>query len=125
MQPGIWQERRKSDSLRGTTDKVAVGKYDKTEVEDMQIVKRVAELAEKYNCKMSQIAIAWQWAKGIVSPIIGATKTSYLDDAAGAFAVKLTAEDIAYLEEPYAPHKIVGAIDKNPEQGVVLLDEKK
>ena len=115
----------KSDSLRGTTDKVAMEKYDKTEVEDMQIVKRVAELTEKYNCKMSQIAIAWQWAKGIVSPIIGATKTSYLDDAAGAFAVKLTAEDIAYLEEPYAPHKIVGAIDKNPEQGVVLLDEKK
>ena len=114
----------KSDSLRGTTDKVAMGKYDKTEV-DMQIVKRVAELTEKYNCKMSQIAIAWQWAKGIVSPIIGATKTSYLDDATGAFAVKLTAEDIAYLEEPYAPHKIVGAIDKNPEQGVVLLDEKK
>ena len=49
----------KSESLRGTTDRVAMGKYDKTEAEDMQIVKRVAELAEKYNCKMSQIAIAW------------------------------------------------------------------
>ena len=59
----------KSDSLRGTTDRVAMGKYDKTETEDMKIVKRVAELAEKYDCKMSQIAIAWQWAKGIVSPI--------------------------------------------------------
>ena len=104
----------KSDSLRGTTDRVAMGKYDKTETEDMKIVKRVAELAEKYDCKMSQIAIAWQWAKGIVSPIIGATKTSYLDDAAGAFNIKLTAEDIAYLEEPYVPHKIIGAIDKNP-----------
>ena len=115
----------KSDSLRGTTDRVAMGKYDKTETEDMKIVKRVAELAEKYDCKMSQIAIAWQWAKGIVSPIIGATKTSYLDDAAGAFNIKLTAEDIAYLEEPYVPHKIIGAIDKNPKQGVVLLDEKK
>ena len=57
----------KSDSLRGTTDRVAMGKYDKTETEDMKIVKRVAELAEKYDCKMSQIAIAWQWAKGIVS----------------------------------------------------------
>ena len=56
----------KSESLRGTTDRVAMGKYDKTEAEDMQIVKRVAELAEKYNCKMSQIAIAWQWAKGIL-----------------------------------------------------------
>lgn len=40
-----------------------MGKYDKTETEDMKIVKRVAELAEKYNCKMSQIAIAWQWAR--------------------------------------------------------------
>lgn len=78
----------------------------------MQIVKRVAELAEKYNCKMSQIAIAWQWAKGILSPIIGATKTQYLDDSAGAFDIKLTAEDLAYLEEPYVPHEIVGAIDK-------------
>ena len=115
----------KSESLRGTTDRVAMGKYDKTEAEDMQIVKRVAELAEKYNCKMSQIAIAWQWAKGILSPIIGATKTQYLDDSAGAFHIKLTAEDLAYLEEPYVPHEIVGAIDKNPEQGVILLDEKK
>ena len=115
----------KSDSLRGTTDRVVMGKYDKTEVEDMQIVKRVAELAEKYSCKMSQIAIAWQWEKGIVSPIIGATKISYLDDAAGAFAVKLTAGDIAYLEEPYLPHRIVGAIDHNLEDGVMLLDEKR
>lgn len=96
----------KSESLRGTTDRVAMGKYDKTEAEDMQIVKRVAELAEKYNCKMSQIAIAWQWAKGILSPIIGATKTQYLDDSAGAFDIKLTAEDLAYLEEPYVPHEI-------------------
>lgn len=91
----------------------------------IQIVKRVAELAEKYNCKMAQIAIAWQWAKGILSPIIGATKTQYLDDSAGAFDIKLTAEDLAYLEEPYVPHEIVGAIDKNPAQGVILLDEKK
>ena len=37
----------------------------------------------------------------------------------------LTAEDLAYLEEPYVPHEIVGAIDKNPAQGVILLDEKK
>ena len=52
-------------------------------------------------------------------------KNKLLDDAAGAFNIKLTAEDIAYLEEPYVPHKIIGAIDKNPKQGVVLLDEKK
>lgn len=114
-----------SNSLRGTTDRVARGKYDRMEQHDMLIVKRVSELAEKHGCKMSQIAIAWQWAKGVASPIIGATKAKYLDDAVGALDVKLSDEDISYLEEMYVPHPIVGAIDKNPAQGVILLDEKK
>lgn len=114
-----------TDTLRSRTDRVAMGKYDRMEEQDMLIVSRVHELAEKYNCKMSQIAIAWQWAKGIASSIIGATKASYLDDAEGALEVKLTADDIAYLEEMYVPHPIVGAINQNPAQGVVLLDEKK
>ncbi|HIW57521.1 MAG TPA: aldo/keto reductase [Firmicutes bacterium] len=115
----------KSDSLRSKTDRVAMGKYDRMEEHDIRIVDRVRELSEKHGCKMSQIAIAWLWAKGVASPIIGATKPSYLDDAAGALDVKLSDEDIAYLEELYVPHPIVGAIDKNPYQGVVLLDEKK
>lgn len=115
----------KSNSLRGKTDRVAMGKYDRMEEQDMQIVKRVHELAGKYECKMSQIAIAWHWAKGVASPIIGATKKQYFDDAVNALTIKLSPEDIAYLEETYVPHPIVGAIDKNPEQGVTLLDEKR
>ena len=114
-----------SDSLRGQTDRVAKGKYDRMEQEDIRIVERVAQLAEKHGCKMSQVALAWQWAKGVASPIVGATKARYLDDAAGALDVQLTAEDIALLEECYVPHPIVGAIKANPPQGVVLLDEKK
>ena len=115
----------KSNSLRGKTDRTAMGKYDKMEQQDIHIVKRVQKLSEKYNCKMSQIAIAWQWEKGVASPIIGATKAEYFDDAVGALDLRLTAEDMEYLEELYVPHPIVGAIDKNPEQGVMLLDEKK
>lgn len=114
-----------SDTLRGKTDRVAKGKYDRMEQQDIGIVKRVAELAERYGCKLSQIALAWQWAKGVTAPIVGATKVGYIDDAAGALDVKLTGSDIAYLEELYVPHPIVGAIDRNPEQGTVLLDEKK
>ena len=115
----------RTDSLRSRTDRVAMGKYDKMEEQDMQIVSRVHELSQKHGCKMSQIALAWQWAKGIASPIIGATKASYLDDAAGALDVELSAEDINYLEEMYVPHPIVGAINHNPAHGVVLLDQKK
>lgn len=114
-----------ADTLRSKTDRVAMGKYDRTEEQDMQIVARVHELAEKHGVKMQQIALAWQWAKGVASPIVGATKARYLDDAAGALDVTLNSEEIAFLEEPYLPHRIVGAIDRNPPQGVVLLDEKK
>lgn len=107
------------------TDRVAMGKYDRTEEQDMQIVSRVHELAQRYGVKMQEIALAWHWAKGVASPIVGATKSSYLDDAAAALAVRLSEQDIAYLEEPYVPHRIVGAIDRNPPDGVILLDEKK
>ena len=114
-----------SDTLRGRTDRVAKGKYDHMEKQDIKIVARVEELAEKYHCNMSQMAIAWHLAKGVESPIIGATKLKYIDDAVGALAIHLTDEDIVYLEELYVPHPIIGAIDKNPEQGIMLLDEKK
>lgn len=114
-----------SDSIRSKTDRAAMGKYDRTQEQDMEIVRRVHRLAERYGVKMQQIALAWEWEKGVTAPIIGATKASHFDDAAGAFSVKLTAEDIAFLEEPYVPHRIVGAVDSNPPEGTKLLDVKK
>lgn len=116
-----WQ----THTLRSQTDRVAMGKYDKAKDQDLGIVKRVSELADKYNTSMSQIALAWQWAKGVASPIVGSTKVSHLDDAANALNLQLTADDVQYLEALYFPHEIVGAIDHNPDQGTVLIDEKK
>ncbi|OCG05910.1 aldo/keto reductase [Gilliamella apis] len=101
-----WQ----TNTLRSKTDKTAVAKYDSTQQIDMNIVKRVNEIAQKYAVTMTQIALAWQFAKGVASPIIGATKTLYLDDAVGALKLSLTKDDIAYLEELYLPHRIVGAL---------------
>ncbi|MGM9653230.1 MAG: aldo/keto reductase [Eubacteriales bacterium] len=99
-----------ADTERSKTDRMAAKKYDGTREEDYRIVLRVAELAEKYGKTMTQIALAWQYAKGVSAPIIGATKAKYFDDAVGAFEVQLTAEDIAFLEDAYVPHKIVGAL---------------
>lgn len=99
-----------SDSKRSRTDKIAREKYDSAEVTDLLIIGRVAELAEKYGVKMSQLALAWLWAKGVTAPLIGATKASHYDDAVKALDIRLTAEDIKYLEELYTPHKIVGAL---------------
>ncbi len=99
-----------ADTLRSKTDVTAAGKYDSTKDTDMDIVDRVSELANRKNCTMTQIALAWEFAKGITSAIIGATKEKYFDDAVGSFNVKLSKEELAYLEELYVPHKIVGAL---------------
>ena len=100
----------KTDTKRSQTDKTAVTKYDSTQETDYGIVLRVSEIAEKYHATMTQIALAWQFAKGVTAPIIGATKAKYFDDAIGALNIRLTEDDISYLEELYVPHKIVGAI---------------
>ncbi len=103
-----------SDSARSKTDTSARAKYDTAEDQDMPIIKRVDELAQQHGVKMSQIALAWQWAKGVTAPIVGATKQQYLDDAAAAMDIKLTPDEVAYLDEPYTAHEIVGALDQNP-----------
>lgn len=100
----------KTDTLRSQTDRTAVAKYDGTQEKDSMIVQRVHETAEKYGASMTKIAIAWHLAKGMTAPIIGATKAKHLDDAAGALDISLSAEDIAYLEELYQPHKVVGLL---------------
>ena len=78
-----------------------------------------------YNMQLVAKEHGMALGKGVSAPIIGAIKAAHLDDAAKALVVKLTLEDISYLEEPYVPHWIVGAIDHNPADGVMLLDEKK
>lgn len=100
-----WSETTK----RLETDQIARSKYDTTTSSDKLVVDRVAEIAEKRGVLRIHVALAWLLHKApVTAPIIGATKISHLEDAVGAFSVKLTPEEIAYLEEPYAPHGIVG-----------------
>lgn len=97
-----------SDSKRSKEDQIAKNKYDSTEEQDMIIVERVKEIAEKYGVERSSIALAWLLAKGVCAPIIGATKVEYLDEIPEALQIQLSAEDITYLEKAYVPHRIVG-----------------
>jgi aryl-alcohol dehydrogenase-like predicted oxidoreductase len=100
-------------TLRSETDQIAKSKYDSISAAvanaDRQIVERVAEMAVKHAVPRTHIALAWLLQKKpVVAPIIGATKVSHLEEAIGALSVKLTAEEVAYLEEPYVPHAVVG-----------------
>jgi aryl-alcohol dehydrogenase-like predicted oxidoreductase len=98
---------------RAQTDKVAESKYDHAEENDMEIVKRVNEVAQKHHITMAQVAIAWLLQKkSVVAPIIGATNPDHLASSVDAINVKLSPEDVQYLEAPYLPHKLVGAFTK-------------
>lgn len=87
-------------------------KYDATAAEDAKIIERVEELADRYGVSMTEISIAWLLTK-VTSPVVGATKLHHIDAPASATSLKLTDEDIAYLEEPYVPHALVGVMAIN------------
>ena len=96
---------------RADTDAVFKMKYGATEDVDKPIVDRVETLAKKYGVPMPEISTAWVLQQDVVaSPIIGATKVSHIEQAVSALSVELTPEDIAFLEEPYVPHNVVGAL---------------
>lgn len=76
---------------------------------DFQVVDRVVELAARMGHKPAQVALAWILHKqGVDAPIIGATKMYQLEDALTATTIKLSHEEMKYLEEPYVPHPVLG-----------------
>jgi len=80
-----------------------------TEEADKRVVNRVAEVAKARGVPRAQIALAWLLHKPVITaPIVGATKLEHLDDALGSLEVKLSAEEIAALEEPYVAHAVTG-----------------
>ncbi len=96
-------------TARSESDQIAKSKYDATADADRLVVDRVAELAARHGTPRVHIALAWLLQKQpVAAPIIGATKSSHLEDAIGALSVKLAPDEVASLEAPYAPHSIVG-----------------
>ena len=96
---------------RSETDQIAVSKYGSTEEADRLVIERLAAVAERRGIPRLHVALAWLLQKEPVTiPIIGATKLSHLEDAVPALSVELEPEEIAFLEEPYVPHKVIGAV---------------
>lgn len=74
---------------------------------DIDIIKRVQEIAEKKGWKMSHVALAWIIQKGTI-PIVGFSNLARLDEAVEVRGKTLTEEEAKYLEEPYQPKNITG-----------------
>lgn len=101
-----WLARKPTEeTLRGQNDALIKERYDRQE--NITIIQRIRQVAEKRGLPMAQVALAWMLAKPVVTaPIIGATKPHHLEDAVAALSVQLTPEEIKLLEEAYTPHPI-------------------
>ena len=95
------------DTTRAKTDEYAQQMY--YQPSDFVIVERVTEIARRRGVSNAQVALAWLLQKsGVTAPIVGASKMQHLDDAVAALELKLSAEEIKALEEPYQPHPVLG-----------------
>ena len=72
----------------------------------------MAELAEQHGVTMTEISLAWLLQK-VTAPVVGATKLHHIEGAAKAVELELSPQEMAYLEEPYVPHKLVGVMAQN------------
>ncbi len=71
---------------------------------NLELVRRVEEIAGEKKCTPSQLALAWLLAQGgDILPIPGTKRRKYLEENAGALQVKLTPEDLRRIDE-VAPH---------------------
>lgn len=99
-------------SKRLLEDNYAHLKYDATAEQDGIIIDRVAQLADKYGVSMTEISLSWLLTK-VSAPVVGTTKLHHIEDAAKAVNLTLTADELAFLEEPYLPHTLVGVMAQN------------
>lgn len=97
---------------RAAEDAYAKFKYDATADQDNVIIARVAELANRHGVTMTEVSLAWLLTK-VTAPVVGATKPHHVEGAVKAVDLNLSAEEIAYLEEPYVPHPLAGVMAQN------------
>ena len=87
---------------------------------NLDLVRRVEEIAREKGCKPSQLALAWVLAQGDdIVPIPGTKRRKYLEENAAAFDVHLTAEDLQRINEVFPPEAAAGP--RYPEHMMALV----
>lgn len=112
---GRLSKRSGEHSKRMEEDSYAKLKYDASARQDGEIIRRVAGLADQYGVSMTEVSLAWLLTK-VSAPVVGATKPYQVEGAVKAVDLCLTEQDLAYLEEPYVPHRLVGVMAQNTVQ---------
>jgi aryl-alcohol dehydrogenase-like predicted oxidoreductase len=88
---------------------------------NLDLVRRVEEIAREKGCKPSQLALAWVLAQGNdIVPIPGTKRRKYLEENIGAVEVKLSKDDLRRIEEVFPADSAAG--ERYPEHMLALVN---
>src|ERR1700756_1756701 len=88
---------------------------------NLDLVRKVEEIAKEKHCKPSQLALAWVMAQGKdIVPIPGTKRRKYLEENVGALKVQLTKEDLRRIDEVFPPEAAAG--QRYPEHMLALVN---
>ena len=88
---------------------------------NLDLVRRVEEMAKQKGCKPSQLALAWVLAQGDdIVPIPGTKRRKYLEENVGAINIQLTPEDLRRIDEVFPRDATAGA--RYPEHMMQLVN---
>ena len=100
------RQRGERPSLRSRSDPFADEMYDDGDFDVADVVRAVAA---QRGLPPAQIALAWLLGKpAVAAPIVGATRPSHIEDALAAVKLTLSSDEVAQLEAPYRPHRVLG-----------------
>jgi aryl-alcohol dehydrogenase-like predicted oxidoreductase len=103
---GKYMRGKTPDSVRYRSEHFLAERFFKPE--DFDVLEEVVRVAKEKGVTPSQIALAWLLHKGVVAPIVGATKVQHMEEAVESLNVRLKEDDIRRLEAPYKPHSVMG-----------------
>ena len=104
------------DDYRKTTPRFQGKNFQR----NLELVKRVEEIAREKRCTPAQLALAWVLAQGQdIVPIPGTKRRKYLQENIGALDVDLTSEDLQRTDEVAPKDAFAGS--RYPEAMMKLL----
>ena len=89
---------------------------------NMDLVRKVEEIAREKHCTPAQLALAWVIAQGSdIVPIPGTKRRKYLEANAAASDIALSQQDLARLDEVFPKNAAAG--QRYPEHVMALVDK--
>ncbi len=103
---GKYKRGQSSDAVRYKSDELLTTRFFRPE--DFDVLENAAAIAQEKGVSVAQVAISWLLHKGVTAPIVGVSKIEHVEEAVQAVELQLSKDDMARLEEPYKPHRVLG-----------------